>query len=237
MFEQKYLDYRLRRGIILDKDTPTITTSYKEPVTPVTDGYGYYGVFAYNEDMTHVQCHICGYFFKSLGPHCSKFHGLTPVEYRKAFGFMYKTKLTAPDLTKRLVAIHSERIRAAISRPEVQEQRLKNLEKGRSIYKPVSQPRREEWLNQRGRCPEQLIRKIEILAEELGKTPTKRDFIAKYGDAGDLNMIYRTFGTWNSGLRTPESAESCRAGGPPWINRTSLAPPTASHKTSVSTCG
>ena len=45
------------------------------------------------DDGERMQCHGCGEWFRHLGGHIYREHGLTGDDYRREFGLMQKTKL------------------------------------------------------------------------------------------------------------------------------------------------
>lgn len=188
-------NYRLRQGIILPPETKATLRGYKQPLTRVLEGYGFIGTLAYNLDKTHVQCHVCGNFFKMLTKHVMRVHGMEKREYQDRFSLMRSTPLTSPVSHARIV----ERRTQLSLVPATREQLLKNLEKGRTHNRRNLETL--ESKNRKGRCPEQLLRKVLVLSEELQKTPTRREFIAKHGDNGDLASIYRTFGSWSTVIK------------------------------------
>lgn len=190
---QKGQEFRLRHGIMLPQGTLGVLKGYKDPLTRVQGGFGYVGTIAYNESGTHVQCHKCGFFFKSLGPHVARMHAMTSRDYKDRYGLMRSTSLGSP--------VYIARMRQRASNLEGW---ISNQSKSAPPYKPpTSTPRKRspELLNKLGRCPEQLLHKIAVIAEAYDCTPTRRDFIEWYGDNGDLNMLYLTFGSWNEAIK------------------------------------
>lgn len=192
---QRAIEYRLRHGIMLPPETPVVLHGYKDPLTPVQGGFGYIGTLAYNEEKTHVQCHLCGYFFKSLGHHVTKSHAMTTGDYRDRTSLMRRTSLASPAFIDNL------RERAAEHPVQPNPGNSSTVRMKAGLIKNTGRKRTLEQLNRLGRCPEQLLHKISVLAERLGRTPTRRDFIRAHGDNGDLNMIYITFGGWNPAVQ------------------------------------
>src|SRR5918911_4025764 len=62
--------------------------------------YGERGVLA--TDGTHVQCHACGGWFRSLATHAWRAHGLSADAYRALFGLRARTGLLGPALREAL---------------------------------------------------------------------------------------------------------------------------------------
>lgn len=188
---QEKLEWEVRQGTILARDTKQYLKQYKDPLMPVWEGYGYVGTVAFNEEQTHTQCHICGYFFRSLGVHIYKAHNMKVRDYKHRFSIMQKTSLIAANSATAKV-LHAGPVASV-------EERVAILSQYWGKYK--NQPETMEQKNIKGRCPEQLLAKILKLTDDLGKVPTRREFIVRYRDGGDLASIYRTFGSWNGAIK------------------------------------
>jgi len=68
------------------------------------DGTPYFarlGELVPDADETHVQCHLCGYFWRTLGTHLRLSHGWSTERYREAFGLSRTRALQAPELSGR----------------------------------------------------------------------------------------------------------------------------------------
>ncbi len=90
----------------MSKLKPTITPhylDYKEPLTKVKGGYGFMGVITTNEEQTHVQCHICGYYFESLGSHVQHTHKMKAREYKEKYQLRISRGLLAPKAREALI--------------------------------------------------------------------------------------------------------------------------------------
>lgn len=193
---QRELIFRhyLKKGRILPPDTESDLAPYKEPLRPVDDGYGYMGTLAHNKTGTHVQCHICGYFYPKVGSHASLVHKVTADEYRQRFDLSASTALISKQgreaaISKSLNVSSAEKLRRITM--------FKHDDRSNRVYRP----RRKslERRNKEGSCPDQLLDKIEKLALKLNRTPTRREFTSEYGH-GFLNSILITYGTWNQAL-------------------------------------
>ncbi len=55
-----------------------------------------------------------------------------------------------------------------------------------------------ERRNYHGMCPEQLIHKIKLLQEKLGKRPRAKDFVKEYGSFAPIITVY---GKWETAVR------------------------------------
>lgn len=180
---------------MLPIDTEPVLIGYKEPLTRVNDGYGFYGTIAYDKSEKYTQCHVCGFFFENLGMHVNKKHGKSSEQYKQEFGLPVTLSLKAPKS-------HSYQWETWQSlSAEVRQKKLKQLAEARSRPMPASISKKSLYVkNLEGRCPEQLLDKIITLKQKLGHTPSSTEFVKAYG-SGFLGSIRLTFGTWNEALK------------------------------------
>jgi hypothetical protein len=169
---------------------------YKEPLKPVTNGYyGYQGTLAQTEDGSKVQCHICGELCYNLGVHVFNAHGIKAAQYREMFELNKRTPLcsdkASQDYKNRAVAVWE-----AKTESEKEQQRKIMRAAAKVAPKPGNYVQLERR-NQLGMCPDQLLEKIRVLADNLGSSPTVTQFKAEYGDRF-IFTIQRTFGSWNA---------------------------------------
>ena len=104
--------------------------------------HGEFGRLTVDGDGTHVQCHICGGWYKLLANHVRLTHGYEPDEYREEFGLNKTVALAAPELCAQ---------RAAKLARQVAERGLLHeftpSERARGYTNPaLHQPRREQHL-------------------------------------------------------------------------------------------
>jgi hypothetical protein len=189
----------------LPNTTPTVMAHYKEPLRTIPNGYGYYGTLAYDETHKYTQCHECGNLYKNLGNHVSKAHALSPLEYRDKYSIGRTIPLTAPKAKNKnfeqWANMTDEEKKASIAR----------MTKARENRKMPDNWRKKSLYhkNLEGNCPDQLLDSIEKLAKELGRTPTRREFMKHYEGrfVGSINL---TYGSWGQALQilklTPQPA-------------------------------
>lgn len=189
---------------------------YKLPLRPVESGHGFMGTIGRTEDGEYLQCHICGGLYKSLGVHAAKKHGVGENEYRERFKLARQTPLVSEKARERYVltfqklSIEAQKRRLeALARARVQGSRAKTYY-NKSL----------ETKNREGRCPDQLIDKIQALAIILGHTPAMREFREYYG--GYIGTIYQTFGSWSAAVKIAGLVEAPRGQGPKRYNRQAL---------------
>lgn len=71
-------------------------------------GHGRYGLL--DVDGGRVLCHECGGWYRSVGSHVTRAHGITAREYKITHGLPLGTALVAPDLSE----LHSNRASARV---------------------------------------------------------------------------------------------------------------------------
>ena len=170
---------------------------YKEPLKKFEGGHGYYGVLSYNGAKDKVQCHFCGLMFRTLGTHVNKEHGLNAREYKANTGLMEKTALVAEGtrITQAKMSHMTNRT------PEMEAKRKAAWLEWHRNRRPKQKERYAlEHHNLRGSCPDQLLDKVQKLADELGRPPTGEEF-RKAHDGRYYKTLLTTFGTWQNALR------------------------------------
>lgn len=167
---------------------------YKEPLTPVEDGFGFMGALGTTNNGLKIECQVCGGLFGNLGVHAAKKHGLGIKEYKSKFRLAGNTTLVAPKIREKYVLQYQN------LPSDVLVKRLENLRKGRE------RPHHKTWYgksleqkNKEGICPDQLIDKIQLLAGELGRAPTIEEYRKHY--KGLVKITYDTFGSWTNAVR------------------------------------
>ena len=181
---------------------------YKEPLKKIKNGYGYFGTLMSTKDGSKIQCHICGLLFADLPKHFIQSHDISTSEYRERFQLARLTALCSEqermrrkeNYLKWLLSMSSdERDRVMRER----KLRLNRVRKKRGNFQPKESL---ETKNKKGTCPDQLIDQIRIVAERLGKTPSKSDFIYETGTQRYVHLIYKTFGSWSNALKIAKLA-------------------------------
>ena len=187
--------------------------NYKEPLTPVPDGHGFFGTLAQTEDGTKVQCHICGELCYNLGAHVFGKHQIKASEYRKRFQLGRRTPLCSDQATQDYKARAYKRYANMTSDQKAAQ--IESIKRAAQKARRVGQPRSLESLNKDGMCPDQLIARIVECSEQIGTSPTyeqfKQHFNGKYTGA-----IIRTFGTWNAAKRQASLAPNKSGSRVPW---------------------
>lgn len=185
----------VERGVILPPETEPSYYGYKEPLRPVKEGFGYMGVVTGNKERTHVQCHICGFYYSYLGKHLLT-HKTNAKEYKKTFGLSVKTSLIGEELRRK-------RIQAQLAVPpelrERRRQQMTKLGRSRKSRKGHGTKHSLEKKNQLGLCPDQILDRIQKLAVKMGRTPRMIDYMKHYKSGG--GHIVGTYGTWDNAVR------------------------------------
>lgn len=190
-----------KAGGVLPEDTEAVYVDYKEPLTKVKGGYGYLGVLCTNKTETHLQCHECGLFFRHLGAHVQRGHGIKADQYREKYQ-LRKTTGLVPRATHEAM---KRRVENADSLTKLK--RITGLRKGAAKLEQMKregyrkrQPYSLENKNKNGTCPAQLLDKIKLLAKDLGYTPSQLEFGKAY-KTGHIEAVYRTYGSWTNAVR------------------------------------
>lgn len=189
-----------RNNNCLPETTESVMNNYKEPLRSVEGGFGYYGTLAFDKDtQTHVQCHVCGSFFKEIGSHVIA-HEMTIKEYKEKFGLPLKMYIKAPKYkTAQWLRWHSkteEEKAAWLEMARLAREKANTTHRNKTFYKRKSLHQK----NLEGRCPDQLLDKIEAMANDNGKTPSFKEFSQAYG-TGFGQSVQRTFGTWTEAVK------------------------------------
>lgn len=189
--------FRDKQGKRLPPETESVMASYKEPLKPVQNGFGYYGTIAYSKDKKYTQCHLCGYFFKNLGKHVSQIHNKSAQQYRIEMSLPTTLSLSPPETKhknwERWNNMTDEEKKASIGRMRAGlrgRRQLMKTHRGKSLYHK----------NLEGRCPDQLLDKILKLQKKLGETPSIKQFVKEYGH-GYRQSVVLTFGTYGEALK------------------------------------
>lgn len=179
---------------MLPQDTESVMIGYKEPLTKVSGGYGFYGTVAYDKTEKYTQCHLCGFFYENLGMHVNKKHDKTPQDYKLEFGLPVTLSLKAPKSKTRNWEVWQN-----LSLKK-REKILKQLAEARGKMPAQIAKKSLYQKNLEGRCPEQLLDKIaQLKHRQGGRTPSSTEFVKEYG-SGFLGSIRLTFGTWKEAL-------------------------------------
>lgn len=182
---------------VLSPDTPLFYDNYKEPLTKVENGFGYMGTLATNETGSHVQCHVCGYFYEALGVHL-RTHNLKAREYKQKFGLGVSTALVGERV--REAYIKSRQEWRGMLRPGLVKYWV-DVRAG-LIKRPVrkGEKRSLEQYNKQGVCPEQTLQAIKDLATKFGRTPSHDEFRAVHNGRFH-GPILTHFGSWSNAVR------------------------------------
>lgn len=205
------LKIRIVKGLVLPKDTPSVISGYKEPLTKVHNGYGFLGTIAFNKEQTHTQCHICGFFFRNLSLHTTTDHKIKVNDYKDKLGIGRTVSLMAP-VTRKKYYDNWEKLPADEKLKRATEMKAGRLLAGKEGNRHKKSLHKK---NLEGRCPEQLLDKIKRLADKLGQAPTRKEFDNEYKDEGYfIGSVALTFGTWTEALKilnlTPRLARGMR---------------------------
>lgn len=171
-------DVPMTPGALSPETVTLLYEDYKEPLRAVEPekGFGYMGTLAMNEERTHVQCHICGNLYKSVGGHL-RLHRISSEDYRKEFGLGITTALIGEEyrLERQRSAVKNLGGKGLPKHLEGFNAKFKSGEIKRKGHVPSL-----EWRNRKGLCPDQVLEKILDLKEKLGHVPSQEEFIAEH---------------------------------------------------------
>lgn len=174
---------------------------------PFQAGYGYEGVLAFDPIEDKIQCHFCGEWFITLQHHLRREHSMAVKEYKEKTGLNQNTALISEGLRAKLIANGLAR-RLKNLRPNLHHSEATKKKIGESLRK-----NRRETQNIHGTCPEQLITRLRVRYDELGRTPTQ-DEIRGY------DTICKVWGSWK---------RACEIAGVPWRKPNEKIEPTKSN--------
>lgn len=180
--------------------------NYKEPFmdfhSPITaDSFGYEGVLLFDGATDKVQCHFCGKWYESLGPHIGHEHNMLASEYKNMVGLSQSTALIGEKFRQKLIANGQGRFK------NLRPGKKKSEEEKKRIGKTLSTPLRQ-YQNARGTCPLQLIDRLLARAKELGRTPGRKEI--NFEEA-----LVKTYGSFNkacefAGLKTRKPGQTIK---------------------------
>lgn len=149
---------------------------YAEKAPFVVSGMSVLGALEYDSEAKKVKCHECGLWYSGVANHVAS-HSMSTRQYRLRHGLMSRSSLSAPSVTRARAAAFKrtvsnpvfevKRILAVANSPTYKEQRSFQSAKTTS-----------ESANQVGRCRAQTIFRVQILAAQLGRTPTCNELFA-----------------------------------------------------------
>ena len=177
--------------------------NYKEPLTPIHDGFGFLGTLSSTKDGKFVQCHICGHLYDNLCGHIYGTHKMKVRGYKKKFGLSYGTALVSERYRLHMKQKTLDRFKTMTDEEKAEMQRQAKAAYRDRVASRGKRPQPLESLeekNKKGTCPDQILAKIAECSEALGKTPSKRDFIDYCKTQRYVHLIYKVFGSWSNAL-------------------------------------
>lgn len=174
--------------------------NYKEPLKKVEGGHGYIGTIAQNQEKTHIQCHICGFMFKSLGPHLRN-HNLNARDYKQKFHLSLSTALLGDELRQARIKAREGGI---YEKGKLPEHLKKYHEKRQEQGKPLARGDASwslEVRNKKGICPDQVLEKIREAAAKNDGPLSYEDFQRINGNKRYLHTATYFFGSWGNAVK------------------------------------
>jgi len=183
----------------IEYDSPSGKININKWVPPfkdVPDGYGFMGVVAEDVGTGKLQCAICGKWYEGLTTHIWLGHNIKTREYKEKFGLFRGTALRSMRIRK----IQSKTMLGMRKKHAKHRHKFSkgDLNKGAANRKGLKKPLENK--NRYGVCDLQVIDKIKILRDKLGKTPALTELIDEYG-GGFAYAIHNTYGSYIKLLR------------------------------------
>lgn len=182
-----------------NSNLPLTYRNYKEPLTKVAGGHGYYGVIAESEDKQWVQCHECGILVKSLSHHAKK-HDMNSVEYRDKYGLGRTLSIQATSTRTLKQEVYKKTFpkKSRLKAIEGLRKYREDVAAGKRSYVNGSKVTPLEKKNRMGTCPDQLLDRLVKIAVVEGKQPGYRFMAKKHG--GLLRSILTTYGSFRKAI-------------------------------------
>lgn len=172
---------------------------YAEKAPFVVSGKSVLGALEYDDEADKIKCHECGTWVAGLGYHL-KAHGMKAKEYRSRHGLnisrspLAGRKICARKRIRNRISYDLQAARGTgICSAGHTEKLRANAESRRGSKQP-----RTEHANLVGRCRAQSLFRLQVLAAQLGRTPTTKE-INGAGITG--RAIQKLFGSINGGIR------------------------------------
>lgn len=158
------------------------------PYMKFEGGFGYLGVMLIDNLTDNVQCHFCGWWFKSVSNHV-RGHGMTSAEYRMKVGLYKSASMMGIQALKRF----SNATKKAGTWQ-------KNLAKGSATIRQHSPKKNTgnytyQHKNKWGTCEEQLKSRLLKAIEKHGKIKIVSEELSLY------NALKRRFGSYDEAIK------------------------------------
>jgi len=162
---------------------------FQEKAPFVTSGQSVLGAVEYDSAIDRVKCHECGDWFTYIsGSHLRSAHKLTNAAYRARHGLNVKSPLCGPNFSAMRRSQRPAPTAAQVARL-VEAGREHKRVHGNNL---TNRPKHEyESANANGRCQAQTLFRLQVLAAELGRTPTALEMQAA---RLDQPLLVRNFG-------------------------------------------
>ena len=169
-------------------------TGSNAPYTELEKCYfGYLGVLLCHKQTGRVQCHICGNWYNSVSLHAAQAHKMKSKEYKIKFGFGVNFPLCSQAISAaRRIAVEKRTDNwrnpsKALFERKKNKNWKKNISKGHYTA---------SVLNQHNLCKDQLIRRVHVVADKIGRFPNFKQ-LQEY-DISAWAAIRRRYGKWNT---------------------------------------
>ena len=171
--------------------------TYADKAPFALSGKSLLGALEYDEASDQTKCHECGEWAKGLGSHVSRKHGLLKGDYNREHGLTPGTALCSKSTSEKHRARAKKHYSNSIGLQSTKD-KVKAATHARA-GKP-QEPRSDEHRNERNRCRAQQIFRLQVLAVELGHTPTHEDI--RHAEAISLKSIEDMFGGTTEAIKS-----------------------------------
>lgn len=173
--------------------------SEKEPF--VVSGVSVLGALEYDPAADKIRCHECGSWFRSItNLHLQWMHRISSRDYKVKHGLNAKTALCCPSASTNIRKAESSGLRRNKKwRKERTDRLLDASRKHKQVHGNNRSNRKmqAERANEIGRCEAQTLFRIQVLAAERHRTPTRDELLA----AGIYpSLLVRHFGSYANAL-------------------------------------
>jgi len=146
--------------------------AYAEKEPFLSAGESVLGALEYDQSVDQVKCHECGIWIEGLGNHI-KAHGMSRREYNQRFGLRDRCPLSSPSIREKHRNLASGRYALGGN--------LRRVSKEKSIAAVIAsnsnrkRGKTAELDNEEARCLAQSLFRLQLLAAQVGHTPTETE--------------------------------------------------------------
>lgn len=201
-FRSKAKFIPVKKGVFKWENQFLTLKNYKEPLTKIKDGYGWYGTIAITTNGSQIQCHICGKLVEALPGHIYNTHKINTKAYKEKFGLGYGSALVSENIRirEKQRTLNFLKTLTDHEKKAYRQRQVQRLKDNRHKMKPHGYKKTLEHMNKDGSCPDQTLDQIKKVYEKVGHVPSKKEFIDEMDGQRYVHLIYKHFGSWNKAI-------------------------------------